>query len=584
MTITAKQDTRVKELAKPQRYPIRLQKAIKSCQDLKKPMLSHRHKILEKYSAGYYDGNPNPARPINMIMRGVQILVPLLVSNNPKAMILADKPELRPFADTLSKLLDKRIRQIELWKVLRKAVYNSLWGIGVTCTNLRSKNERVEYDGENIALGKMYVDYIDMEDFVYDPMAREYAPDECEFIGHKYLLSMDNLKDSGEYKNYDEVKPVTKLWGDTSPDDIAKNIQDFKFRELHDYCEVYDLYLPQKKIIVTLPCDGQGRKYLKTTEWDGPEFGPYDVLGYNFFPDSLIPIPPIYSWLDQDEQLNKMARKMFMQSSREKTVLAYESGSEKDAERIVDSVDGSSARVDSIDRMKEVKFGGVNSDLWPVIQWLRNSIGEINNIDILSQGSGAKTLGQEQMTMQNAAASAEDMVWQIHHFTTSILKKLAHFEWTDPGLQETITKTIGPVDLKVTVNFNDLEGEEMDYFFDIQPYSMQRMSPNQLYQKTLQWIGQVVLPTLQLGAQQGAQLNVVELAQRTAKYLQIDTSGLYTPSPQMNAQAGSYQPLGGSSSGMGDGDRFGVGGGSNQMSDLNSQQAKSYQQSSAGAF
>ena len=571
----------LKEKSKPSRYPVRLQKAIKASIDLTKEVREVRKKILEKYAAGYFTGESDPARPINMVMRAIQILVPYLVADNPKAMISPDgKPELKPFADTLERLINKRMRRMNLYLVLRKAVYNSLWSTGITKTGLCSDDE-MDYNGERVPKYKMYCDTVDFEDFVFDPTAR--CIEEAEFLGNGYLIAMDELRDSGKFKNYDEVRITAKLWGDTSPESASKNLQDFKFRELHEYAYVYDVYLPEKKIVATLPRDGEGKKYMRTVDWTGPESGPYDLLGYNFFPNSILPIPPMFVMLDQDEQLNKMARKMFRQSSRDKTVLAYDGGAEKDASRITGASDGESVRVESIDRVKEIHFGGVNQDIWPVIQWLRGNIGEVNNIDILSQGAGSKTLGQDQLIMSNAMKTADDMVWRVHHFAKSIMEKLAQFDWEDPLLQETVVKQVGDLSLSVEVSHDNLEGEMFDYWFDVQPYSMQRMSPEMKFQKRMQLVSGVILPTLQLGTQQGAQLNVPELVKRCAKDIDEDINGLYLTAPTANATPDAYQPMAGverrPATGQAD-DRQGTNG-ANQQANLNRNQAQAFQMSSA---
>lgn len=149
MTIAAKTDYKTKEQSPQSRYPIRLQKAIKSCIDLTKPVREHRKTILERYEAGYYNGQQNPARPINMIMRGVQILIAYLVADEPKAMITTDKPGLAPYADILTTLCSKTAKQMHLARTLRAAVYNSLWSMGVTKTDKREdKNKPQIPDGQ----------------------------------------------------------------------------------------------------------------------------------------------------------------------------------------------------------------------------------------------------------------------------------------------------------------------------------------------------------------------------------------------------------------------------------------------------
>jgi hypothetical protein len=189
------------------------------------------------------------------------------------------------------------------------------------------------------------------------------------------------------------------------------------------------------------------------------------------------------------------------------------------------------------------------------------------------------------MVMANATKVLDDMTWQIHHVAASIMSKIVRYDFQNPLLQEDITKRVGNIEVPVSISNTDFQGDVFDYFFEVEPYSMQRMSPEMKYQKTLQWVAQVVLPTLELGAQQGAQLNVAEFAQRTARYLDIDTSDLYLSQQSQETNVGAYQPMAGQSinppkaqSGQSD-SRYGTSS-SNSQSDLNQQQARAFSQSS----
>jgi len=159
------------------------------------------------------------------------------------------------------------------------------------------------------------------------------------------------------------------------------------------------------------------------------------------------------------------------------------------------------------------------------------------------------------------------------------MKKIARYDWTDPMLQEVVNKQIGNISIPVEVNSSNLQGEFFDYNFDVMPYSMQKINPETKYQKTLQWISQVILPTLQMAASQGAVLNAPELARRTAEYLDIDITNLYSMQQPQQMQPDAYQPMGGQSvrtSVSGQADNRAGGNSANAQANLNTQQAEAY--------
>ena len=64
------------EYRKKEPFPVRLQRAIKVCEKMKKPMLENRKLILDRYAAGFYQGRETQQRrPINMIWRYFLVIV-----------------------------------------------------------------------------------------------------------------------------------------------------------------------------------------------------------------------------------------------------------------------------------------------------------------------------------------------------------------------------------------------------------------------------------------------------------------------------------------------------------------------------
>jgi hypothetical protein len=568
-------------------FPVRLQMAVEACEKYTKPMRENRQKILQRYAAGWYeDRMGSESRPINMIYRYHRLMIPFLSQRIPRSMV---KPtgslKLNSQARVLEMAMNHLKKEIAIDETYRTATRDSLSYMGMTKTGKYHAGE-VEIGGETHQIGQVYCDPIDGDDIRFDIAAKRKA--ELMFYGHQYYVPVQYLTDSGLFKNYGMVKPATKLYGSESPDKISKGEADkLDYFELYDYVKLYDLWLPNEGLLVTLPERGQGQKFLRTVD-EFPDDGPFDFLYYNDFPNTFLPIPPAYSILDLDDQLNRLARRIDRQANREKTILAYEGKAADDAGRVVGSSDGEAVQVNNLDRIKEISYGGVNQNAIPVAEWLRSHLSEQGgNLDNLGgMRSEAGTLGQEQIISGNARGPVDDMANQTQKFMTSIDRKLAWYLWYDPTMELPMIRSIpGLGEIEVKYSDETKEGDFLDFSFDIVPYSFQGMSPEMAYQKLLQVTSQMVMPLVQVAAAQGLQIDVQRIASLAGQYLDVqDFDSLFIANSPQSVNMGPYDPnqkgqiSGKAKSGQPDG-RLGQDDG---MANMNQQQARASGQSTAG--
>ena len=513
-------------------FPKRLQQAVVTWQRYTQDMRACRKRMLQHYANDWYAGGRKDARtpqPLNLIDRAVQTIAPYLVSKNPRAMISPraglNNPNVSSFGKTLELALAHLFDEIKLAEnTLRPMVIQSLFGMGIVKTGIMHSH-KVEIFGNLHDVGQPYSDIVDFDDYIGDVAARNRQ--EMRIEGHKYRLPLWYVRDSGLYKNFDRLKPDLRLYGDdTRPETVAKEDGVVsEFRELYPSVELMDIWIPLEDVIITIPPDDQGDKIMRQVDWDGPEGGPFDVLGYRHFPDSIIPIPPVYTWLDLNNIVNSMIVKMRDQCLREKTIGIYQLGADEDAKRIKDSGHGDLVGLANAESFKEFTIGGFNDQSFPFVGFLLSEFAKTGpNMDITGgKQSMAKTLGQEQMLQSNAAREIDDMVHQMYETTKSVMRKLAWFLWTDPLIVLPLIKRVMGVDLQVEYSDATKEGDFFDYTFDIEPYSMMRMNPDMKYQKLSQFVTGFILPTAQIAAQQGTVLNVPELAKEFARHLNIST-------------------------------------------------------------
>jgi len=318
---------------------------------------------------------------------------------------------------------------------------------------------------------------------------------------------------------------------------------------------------------------------MRTVEWDGPEGGPYDTLVFRSFPDSIIGIPIVYTWLDLNKIVNSIVTKMRDQVRREKSVGVYDLASTEDAERIRTASDGELVGVSGgRESVGELKYGGFNEQSFPFLMFLLHQWSQTGpNLDVTGgRKIDAPTLGQEQMMMSNAAREIDDMIQQTYEATKSVSRKLAWFLWTDPLIVMPLIKRVAGMNLDVEYSEAAKEGDFFDYSFDIEPFSMMRMNPEMRYQKLMQFVQGYILPTAQIAAQQGTMLDVPELAKDFARYLGITNledwyKSMMPAMPGMNP----YSPEQGTVSGVGQ-----DGGGGSNFNNMIGQQNRAGGQSS----
>ena len=565
-------------------FPKRLRRATDAWDRIQKVPLAHRSTMLSRWASNFFELGAEYSTPhtMNLIDRAISILVPYLAMSNPGVIVNTKFPEHKHLAYTTQLALQHWLQEFRFANnCIRPAVLHSMFGMGITKTGIMKEWE-IEIKGLRHDVGQTYSDVVDETNLIMDPSAR--TVDEAHFMGDRYMMPTDLAKEFFDSKHADHIKSSYQLYGSGSPDEISHNgRQNDTSRLLKEYTRFRDYYIPDEQVIITLTDDDGYNRIINEVEWDGPESGPYDFLGYKWFLEHSYPIPPAWGWLDMDVIMNIIINKLRAQAESEKTVLAYESQAGDDAERIANAGDRQTVRVDNIESLKPIEFSGINPEMYNWLQYIEGqySLQGQNLYTIGGRNSQAGTLGQEQMLMANASKSLDDMIDSVHNFVESILRKHAWYMWTDPLIDIPVIKRVpGYGNISERFVSPDLDGDFYDYTFSVKPYSMQRMSPDVDFQRTLQFLSQWVLPTSQLAAQQGAMLNVPEATKDLAQKFQIENiDHWYDQAAPQNAGMNPYSPDAGSKNGQQDG-RTGMMGAASRNTNLQQQQSAAGGQSS----
>lgn len=532
-------------------FPQRLVQGSKSWYKIVEPALKNRMLMLDAIAAGYFSSNSkqqgvNKSHPINMLDRVLSILIPYLVMSNPSLLITSKKSEYRPFAKTTEMAFNHLIAEIKFARnSLRPVVRDAMLGLGILKTGLMKTHE-VEIFGHLHEIGQVYSDPVDLIDYIGDPFATSFEG--FEFEGNYYKMPVKAAQ-AMYPKHADKLQASYTLHGaerENDPQKIAKNSStDEEYSTLREYVRLADFWIPDENVIVTV--EPSSATILRTIDSDSPEGGPYDKLYFKDFPGSSLPIPPLWYSMDLDETLNSILRKMRKQADAQKVNLVYEGDASDDAERLVSAPDTGSVKVSNSEGVKVVEWPGIDPQQYQWVNYLENQLSmQNNNLYLLGgQGTGAETLGQDQLQFANASKSVDDMTDKTYGFTQSVAKKMVWYFWSDPLISVPMIKRIqGFGDIPVVFDRAARDGEFWDYSFNIEPYSLQRLSAMVEFQRTLSLLTQWILPSAQIAAQQGAQINIPKATQHLAKMAGLRGFGDWyeTAVPSAETQLNPYTP------------------------------------------
>jgi hypothetical protein len=299
-----------------------------------------------------------------------------------------------------------------------------------------------------------------------------------------------------------------------------------KFDEVCEYVELVDLYIPSEQIIVTQPWvrGGTFDRFLNIAEYEGPETGPYHMLGYAFAGDNLLPIPPAGVWYDLHVMANKLARKIGRQADRMKRVLAFEGGAAEDVAEIVNANDGETVRVDNVDAIKELTYGGTSEEAYQHMEWLKAQFQEMaGHVDQLAGGtSDTPTLGQAEIQQSNSSVRLSDMQQMVYNFTGEVGRDLMFFLHTDPLIELPLVRRVQGVEQQVMYTPEMRQGEWLDYTIKCKAQSMARTDPQVKARRVLEFAQNVVPAAAQAFQLLGPAFNLERFLLRVAEEIGLD--------------------------------------------------------------
>lgn len=492
---------------------------------------NERREAIRDYCGSHYSENSaEKSTPLNLLDLWVTIVLRSLVAKEPRVKLSTMSREDRPAVKAAESWVNRQFEKINLKSTLQRWVYDAAFApFGVLKVALGTPSDSYG-TGYNLKAGEPYACVVDLDDFVIDMRAK--CPEEATFVGHRCRYTLEAVKSDRRYerKYTKDLQPTpVKAFNETGDEKTERIAQGYfgQEEEWVDMVDVWELYLPHRKSIVTLLSDDGGLPItdyvLSEDEWVGPDCGPYHFLTFKPVPGNLPGKIPVTDLLDLHRFTNRLYRKLFSQADRQKETFAV--AGDEDHKRLAEANDGEGFRSDRPDAVKQLVTGGPNPQNQAFAMHLTDRF-NYQAGNIASAGgleANSKTATQDQMLAANASKSIQDMQETTVSGTAGVVESLVWYYWKDPfKVMKTRYSPDAAPDVEIIqqvypnnprVHGNDpnkmvrkTPWEELDLRVD--PYSIAHKTPEQRLAHLNQVVTQVVLPALPILQQQGIALDM----------------------------------------------------------------------------
>ena len=462
---------------------------------------------------------------VNHLALAVETFSIHMIPQRPAVNVTTDHVEHKPTAEALKIAINHEFQRMNIEHVLEDIVTNAWMRMGVAKIGYCSGNYH-RVGNEVIDYGQLFVSSVSLDNWVHDMSCTDF--NKCSFYGDRYLITVDEMKAMPLYdskahstedgnsidafdNNHDRIKSLSS--GDHASQDA----------DLNDKIEVWDIYLPFEKKIITVPDsqDAYGEKPLKIINWTGPEAGPYKFLRFGRVPENSMPMGIGPQLMDLHIQNNNLYRKTLEQAKRSKSFVGFKSKNRQDAERVRDAQDGDVIAMDDPTAVQEYHVGQVNQQIAAHTMMLDQQFDrQAGNLSLMGGlGASSDTVGQEQLLQANSSSRINLYKSKVRDFVRDVAKDVAWWRYHDNNYNPKIFKPIPGTDLKVESRLLRI-GEFIDYNFEIEPYSIAYNPPEAKLAKVSNVLTQVA-PFMQMMMEQGMTIDFQSLINLYAEYAAI---------------------------------------------------------------
>ncbi len=497
--------------------------------------------IRQFIGSNHVEGGPVKKVPVNFLKLAVDIYVRQLAARSPRVLVSTLHPELKHVAANLSLAVNEIPEEIGLTKTLRRFVTEALFSIGILKCGIYTTQNILGED-----YGETFVDDITIDDWFCDMSAKRM--DLIQYCGNDYWPVYEEVMESNEISKSVKSRLFADehTWVNELGEERAESISSTETAtEYKKRIHMRDVWLPDERVMMTYAVTSKA--HVRDFKWEGPDNGPYHILGYTEVPGNLLPLASVPTWRDLHELANALFRKLGNQGDGQKSVLGFSNADDEEIENFRKASDGDGIKYTGAPPVP-LTVGGVSQSTLAFYLQVRDLYSYFSgNLDSLGGLSAAtETVGQDKLLSEAASAQMRDMAARTVDATKGLFTSLAWYEWNDPLKTRILEKPIPGTDISIPVDWNQeakVGGFDL-YDLDIDVYSLQDDSPSLKLQKLNIIVERYILPLMPAILQAGGVPNVQEILLEVAKLSDYPEAGAFITWPDQSQAVASGLPKG----------------------------------------
>lgn len=498
----------------------RLYKSLKQSRKAMESARRFAHEHRKEYVGSRYSDEGTAAdRPLNMIELAYTITQQNLVATAPRVSVMPRRPEHLAEAKSRELAINQHLKESNLQSELELWVMESMFApLGVVKLAL-DMSQAVNVEGMPVYAGLPTVTTVLLEDLVLDMRAK--SPEAAAYVGDRYQVERDWAMESGAF-DPELLARLPKHSEEEEEEYAAKSLsmQKGDVSDYRDMLELWDVWLPDEGLVLTLHGDFENLPPLRVVEWDGPQRGPYHYLYFAPVAGNALPLPPVSLWFPLHRTINIMANKLSDQAERQKSLTLVDAATKDDLPEIQKARDGDGLVMQGLNGVVQAPFGGINQPNFVALMQYRQMFSYQNgNLDAMGGlAPMSSTLGQDQLLSESASQRLQKMQAKVYWATQGLCEDISWYLDADPTLEIPIEKQVG--DLTIHSAWSAAESSGRDMFkTTVEPFSMQTRTPQQRLANAQAFWRNDVLPAAPLLVQTGTVPNPESYFKLTAKLL-----------------------------------------------------------------
>lgn len=531
----------------------RLRNAMDHCRKATRCFREKREDNIRQYvGTNYSDNGSDKEVPVPLLALYVNILSRIIFAKSPKVLVSTPVPSLQPAAYDLQLAINATIKRIRFEQTMRLATLDAIFMQSVVKIAMYESGSANLY-GANYQGYHPFAEVVDLDDFSCDITAKRW--DKMAHIEDRYRVPYDAVMESDMFDRAakESLSPTSRKVTDEYGDHLVETIGAGDYSEpdeYRDHVELWDVYLPDEQIIVTLPAEGTG-PCLREQEWSGPQMGPYHRLGFIDVPNNVLKMGPVAMLRNLHDLANQMYRKLQNQAVNQKTILGVMAEAAEDAETVKSAGDGSIVNLMHPDKIRELSFRGIEQlgllffkDVMSTFSYFGGNMDSWGGL-----GAQADTARQEELISGNASQQVQDMQAIAATFMKECCEAIGHLLWHDPLIELPMSRPLpGFADISMPITWTPEHriGEFFNYNIEIAPYSMREKTPLQQLNSIMTFIREVVPTMMPFMQAEQATVNFEGLARAYALYTdmpELEQIITFSGPPRANRPAAVGEPL-----------------------------------------